>query len=395
MRILCVNDLPLGTGGGAEVYATRLNAALRKRGHEIELFAGEVTHVGAARALDLWDPVARSTLIERIRETQPDVVHFHNVIRDLSVATLLVPAPRVLTAHDMRLAGIADPRDSLVLRAVDAGVKRPLDRFVARHALDEIVAVSNPVAEHLRAAGFARVTTLELPAAKPAGPVLAVERCADLAYVGRISEDKGLRVLLAAWARISDHFPTERLLIAGDGPLLDELSRTPQPGVTFLGRLAQADVSRLLGSVRGVIVPSLPRLRPEAGPLSVVEAAAHGRPVIGSDDPGVVALASGLPGCRVLPAGDVDALAAAMLALLRDAASAARDGRVNAAAARKRHDADRLAEKMEPVFAAAIQGYELRTRAASGNSGEQLATGVSPRPHRWRRHRQLTSQRSA
>ena len=37
----------------------------------------------------------------------------------------------------------------------------------------------------------------------------------------------------------------------------------------------------------------------------MVEAAAHGRPVIGSDDPGIAALAAGLPGCITVPAGDV------------------------------------------------------------------------------------------
>ena len=103
MRVMLVNDLPTDDpgGGGAEVYVGRLMAALARAGHEIDVFAGQVRHAGAARVLDLWDPRARAKLVRRVQQTRPDVVHFHNVVRELSVAALLVPAPRVLTAHDI------------------------------------------------------------------------------------------------------------------------------------------------------------------------------------------------------------------------------------------------------------------------------------------------------
>jgi glycosyltransferase involved in cell wall biosynthesis len=366
LRVLLVNDLPVDdpTGGGAEVYVGRLMSALRQAGHDVDLFAGQVRHEGAERLLDLWDRRARSTLVRRVVETRPDVVHFHNVVRELSVAALLVPAPRVLTAHDMRLAGTVDPRPPSIRGFVDRHVKRRIDTAVARRALDEIVAVSEPVADSLAAAGFLRVTTAPAPASLPTHPVESPADCTDLAYIGRLSEDKGLFVLLAAWRAISERHPASRLLIAGDGPLSGELAGIRDESVRYLGRLDGAGVSKLLGSVRGVIVPSLPGLRPEGAPLAVVEAAAHGRPVVGSDDPGIAALAGVLPGCILVPAGNVGALASQLGRLLCDSLHAAELGRLNAEAARVAHAPERLVNCMEQVYERAIAARRpsVRTR---------------------------------
>jgi glycogen synthase len=358
VRVLLVNDLPAGDGsGGAEVYLERLTRALMSAGHEIDVFAGEVRHTGAARVLDLWDPYARARLGARVRSWAPDVVHFHNVVRELSVAALLVPAPRVLTAHDMRLAGTVDPRPASpagLTGLVDRHLKRRLDTAVARRALDEVVAVSEPVATGLRDAGFTRVTALPAPAPTPSHPLCPPAECADLAYVGRLSEDKGLFILLQAWRLISERHPGSRLIVAGDGPLQEELARSGDESVRFVGRLSADAVSRLLGSVRAVAVPSLPRLRPEGAPLVVVEAAAHGRAVVGSDDPGIVAMAAGLPGCVTVAAGDARALADQLDRLLSEPARAGRLGAANLAAAAEDHAPQRLAERMQEVYARAI-----------------------------------------
>jgi glycosyltransferase involved in cell wall biosynthesis len=366
MRVLLVNDLAIGDPerGGAEVYVDRLAGALAGAGHEIDLFAGEVRHTGAGRVLDLWDPRARARLVNRTRATRPDVVHFHNVVRELSVAALLVPAPRVLTAHDMRLAGTVDPRAGALRGLVDRQLKRRLDATVARRALDEVVAVSERVAESLRAAGFSRVTTMPPPAPIPVCALRSPDDCTDLAYVGRLSQDKGLFVLLQAWRLISERHPTSQLLVAGDGPLLDELRQVGDESVRFLGRLGSDAVSRLLGSVRAVVVPSLPQLRPEGSPLSVVDAAAHGRPVIGSDDPGIAALAAVLTGCVLSPAADVRALAAHLDRLLSEPAQAARLGKANAEASRAEHAPEHLAALMEQVYQRAIRARPPRVRTA-------------------------------
>ncbi len=130
----------------------------------------------------------------------------------------------------------------------------------------------------------------------------------------------------------------------------------------FLGRLDASALSRLLGSVRAVVVPSLPQLRPEGTPLAVVDAAAHGRPVIASDDPGIAALAGVLPGCVMTSAGDVLGLAAALERMLNEPAHAARLGAANAEASRTEHAPENLAARMEQVYLRAIESRRPRVR---------------------------------
>jgi glycosyltransferase involved in cell wall biosynthesis len=357
VRILCVNDRCIDDpeAGGAEVYLGRLVDGLRASGDDVSVFAGYVTHAGVGRALDLWDPAVRRQLATLVVRERPDVVHFHNVTRELSVSSLLVPAPRVLTAHDMTLAGTPDPRRSAMVAVADRMVKRPLDRLVARRCLDEVVAVSGPVGERLRSAGFPRVTVLPVPVAAPTSAPHPVSECSDVVFVGRWSADKGVLVLIEAWRRICRELPESRLVLAGDGPLRAEVEEAVVGlPIDLLGRLTPEGVSRLLGRARVVVVPSQPHLRPEGASLATAEAAAHGRPVVCSNDPAVLDVASALPGCTAVPAGDVDRLAAAIRRLVVDREFAVRRGAANARTALGTYGIERLVEGMHEVYARAI-----------------------------------------
>src|SRR5438094_336584 len=110
MRILMVNDMAIESGWGVESHLTRLTEGLRAAGDTVEFFAGEVLHTGPGKMLDVWDPFARRTLRRRAERFDPDVVHYHNVVRELSVSVLGVPArvPGVMTVHEHRLLGVPD-----------------------------------------------------------------------------------------------------------------------------------------------------------------------------------------------------------------------------------------------------------------------------------------------
>lgn len=93
-------------------------------------------------------------------------------------------------------------------------------------------------------------------------------------YVGRLSEEKGIRNLLKYWP------DDERLKIYGDGPLrsLVESKVTNSANIIYHGHLDRRDISEALASSRGLIFPSE---CVEGGiPLSYVEALAAGRPVV-------------------------------------------------------------------------------------------------------------------
>jgi glycosyltransferase involved in cell wall biosynthesis len=98
-------------------------------------------------------------------------------------------------------------------------------------------------------------------------------------FAGRLSDEKGLWILLDAWRNLSD-IP---LKVVGEGPLgpaLKEFCRNEGLSVEFLGMQSRSDVGRLMQQARALIFPSLWF---ECMPLTVLEAWAAGAPVIASD----------------------------------------------------------------------------------------------------------------
>jgi glycosyltransferase involved in cell wall biosynthesis len=350
VRVLFVNDLRVGEGGGAEVVLGRQVDALREAGHEVHVWAGEVSHGGIGKALDVWDPFARRAFRSFAERVRPDVVHHHNVLRELSVSVLGVPTgtPQVLTAHDERLLGVHDQQWHGARALVARAVKDPLDQRTVRRRVDAVAAVSAGLTARLVQAGFpARHLTVPGPPGVSAGP--APSASMSVLYLGRLDRDKGFDVLLQAWPAVRREHPSAWLVVAGDGPLRPE----GVEGVQALGRVAPADVADLLSAARVVVVPSVPSLRPEGSPLVAVEAAWAGRPLVVSDDPGLVELSGWLTGTRVVPAGSSAALAAALSAALASGSAADAEGRANLAGF-ARHAPDRCAADLVDLYASLL-----------------------------------------
>jgi glycosyltransferase involved in cell wall biosynthesis len=367
VRVLVVNDLPPGGASGAEVHVELLVDGLRRGGDDVAVHThGGGARRGLSRFADAWDPAARAELDRVVREWQPDVLHFHNVVRELSAAVLGAAPhlPRVLTAHDGRLLGDADGRGA-ALRLYQSRLRAPVDAAVARRRVDRVLAVSAPLADRLRAAGFPDVVHAPNWAAAPVAPTLPPELSQDVAFVGRLDHDKGVHLLVEAFEDAALDRPGARLLLAGAGPLAEPLRRTEavQSGrVVLLGVLDRAGVSCLLGSARAVALASLPARRPEGAPLALVEGLVHGRPLLVSDDPGCAELAAGAGSGAaglVVPAGDRRALADALRRLLADdvlTASLAAGAR----AAGERHGEQAGLAAVRAAYAHVLQGAAAR-----------------------------------
>lgn len=97
-------------------------------------------------------------------------------------------------------------------------------------------------------------------------------------FVGRLSPEKGLRTLVAAWKRLNISIP---LRIVGDGPLRCELAAAVNgsKSVSFEGHLPRDKVLEALVGARFLVFPSEWY---EGLPLTIVEAFACGVPVIAS-----------------------------------------------------------------------------------------------------------------
>lgn len=99
-----------------------------------------------------------------------------------------------------------------------------------------------------------------------------------LLYAGRLTEEKGLRVLLQCWKSAPD---LPMLKIVGTGPLQDEVHQAASslPNLQWHGNRSSEDVLELMGNATALICPSLWY---EGMPRVVIESLAVGTPVIAS-----------------------------------------------------------------------------------------------------------------
>ena len=93
-------------------------------------------------------------------------------------------------------------------------------------------------------------------------------------FVGRISEEKGLRTLLKSWEAMAEHV---ELKIAGSGPLAELL--TDNNKVIALGRQTATQIQQLMQQAAFLVFPSEWY---EGFPMVLLEAFAQGLPVLAS-----------------------------------------------------------------------------------------------------------------
>ncbi len=138
-------------------------------------------------------------------------------------------------------------------------------------------------------------------------------------FVGRPFKPKGGEILLEAWRRVSAQIPEAELIIVGP-------KRNPVPdsrrAVTWLGRLDRAE---LAVQYRAASVFVLPSMFDGWGHV-FVEAMGHGLPCIGTDCCAMPEIIEHEVSGLLVPRGEPEPLADAVIKLLTDTATAARMG---------------------------------------------------------------------
>ncbi|WP_165969338.1 glycosyltransferase [Actinomadura sp. KC06] len=331
--------------GGVAVYVGQVVGDQRKRGWEVAVACpagGDLPARCAAAGVPWFNwPAGRGpgprTLLESlslrrlVKGFGPDVVHLHSSKAGLAGRLLRRPhgTPTIFQPHGWSWLAAAGHQDAL---------SRRWERLAARWS-DALVCVGvGELREGMRAGvrgpyrlvrngvdrrrfqpadAIARLgarTRLGLPAGVP----LAV-------CVGRLTRQKGQDVLVAAWPGVIARCPSARLAIIGDGEDLDVLRRERGAGVTFVP--AVRDPRDWLAASNVVVLPS----RWEGLPLTALEALATGRPLVGTDVPGITEIVR--PGMGALvPADDPAALADEVARRLLFPAIAESEGRAAAAA---------------------------------------------------------------
>jgi glycosyltransferase involved in cell wall biosynthesis len=292
----------------------------------------------AAAGKIIYSLEARTKLKELLRARRPDFAHVHNIYHHISPSILGLLAeegiPTVLTAHDLKLlcpsytmltGGAVCERckggrlhnvvahrcmkGSLALSALiylESTVHRLFGLY--RNNLARVVLPSRFYQAKFQEWGWPAEKLTYIPNFIEAGQYTALPDPGDyFLYFGRLSPEKGVATLLRAAA-----LAQVKLRIAGAGPDeadLRTLAATVGAQVEFLGVIRGEALSELVSGSRCVVLPSEWY---ENAPMSVLEAFAMGKPVLGADIGGIPEMV--LPGETgfLFASGDVEQLAARM-----------------------------------------------------------------------------------
>lgn len=358
---------------------------------------GKLALLGAT----VWHRAAAARVAALVREHRVDVCHFHNTFPLMSPAVYAAAraagAAVVQTLHNFRLLcpGANLYRDGVVCekcvgksvplggvvhkcyrdsRAASLATAAMLTTHRAlgtwRDGVDAYITPTRFAREKFIAGGLPAEKIVVKPNFVDPDPGSAANGGAGgyAIFVGRLSHEKGLDTLLAAWSHLGG---AVKLKIVGDGPLAGDVKAAAarDASVEWLGQRAMDDVLELIGAAAVLVMPS--NCYETFGRVAI-EAFAKGTPVIASNHGAPADVVDeGRTGLRFKP-GDGADLAAKVRRLLADDAARARmraevrrefeskyTGAANyemlvkvyqqAVARRQRHDNPAPAENIAPV----------------------------------------------
>jgi glycosyltransferase involved in cell wall biosynthesis len=392
MRILQVVNWHRN-GGGSDFMARATVQVLREAGHDVRLMAHNSNAYGgvkgklAAALTGVYSPAALAEVRECLATDPPDLVHIHEVYPHHSPwiirAFARAGVPVVMTCHDFRLTcpvathlhqsktcvrcaggntawcaikNCRANRAESAAFALRAGVAnafglhtRHIARFIApsKFMRDTIAKEKGIPLDR-----FHVVSNLIRPVA-PAPRELGNY----VAFVGRITPEKGIETLLEAARRCE-----VPIKIAG-GPVPEEFRARAPRNITWMGQLEGGELESFYAGARFLVVPSF--LEPFG--LVVGEAMLHGRPVLGANSGALPELIRpGIDG-ELFTTGDAESLAHHMTALWNDPARCLRLGETAERDARQNYTEVKYYTRIMVVYKQAMEGG--KQRPALGMAG--------------------------
>ena len=314
MRILTIHNYYQVRGGEDECHEIEVKL-LREHGHHVDIYTENNEQVSAFNILSLaaktvWSLKALNEVTQQLRLQLYDVVHVHNFFPLISPSVFYAASaegiPVFQTLHNYRLLcpnalffrngkvcedclGKVVPYPGVLhgcyrgSKSLSAGVATMLTTHQMMQTWKK------KVKGHIALTEFARKKFIEggLPAeqifVKPnfvhPDPGVGGGNGGYALFVGRLSIEKGLDTLLAAWEQLGYAIP---LKIVGDGPLSEQVKAATKEisGLEWLGHQPLQKVYDLIGDATCLIMPS--KWYETFGRV-IIEAFAKGTPAIASN----------------------------------------------------------------------------------------------------------------
>jgi glycosyltransferase involved in cell wall biosynthesis len=347
--------------GGGERHLADLANALGQRGHEVfaalspaspvraelrSLPSGNILELPMRNSLNLASAVKLSRFV---REHQIEIVHAH-VARDYPLAALAAgrsQARLVLTRHVLfplhRIHKLTLRRTSRVIAVSRAVVESLYASSI--FAPEKIATIHNGIDIER----FASVKTGRVPNQK-----------LRIGMVGHIAPIKGQEDFVRAAATVQTDRDDVEFIIAGEDKSQSRENRVALEKLISDLKLDDAieligwvdDVANLLSTLDLFVSPA----RSEPFGLSIVEAMAAGVPVVASASEGAREIIEDKQTGRLAPVGDIEAMATAILDLLKDRAERRRLADNALVSVHEHFSLEKMVERTVEVYAAALTG---------------------------------------
>lgn len=386
-KLRVVQIVPMLTSGGAERVAVHIVRGLNRQRYEPVVISltgrlgCDLDHLLEEAGVEAhylnkrlgFDHRMYYRLPAVLKECRPDIVHTHLHVFRYALPFLL----------QLKKASLLHTVHNLAEREIEPRL-RWLQRFALNHGIAP-VAVAEEVAVSLaRLYGIqgCRVISNGIPTDQYARPLTPRKEWRaregfsedDVLFVcvGRFAPQKNHALLLKAFQQGPASHPNARLVLVGEGVLLEQLEEQAKclrldRQVHFLG--LRTDIPDVLGASDAFVLSS----DYEGNPLSVMEAMASGLPIVSTAVGGVPSIfESGREGILVQP-GDVQGLSNAMTLLLRNPELRQFLGMAAARRAREEFDVSRMVQAYEALYETLVdQAHSLKARGAIPQQGLPL-----------------------
>lgn len=344
MKILMGIDYYRPNVSGLTLYVEQLSEGLVRRGHEVtvlthrhlpELAPSNVENgvrvVRAPVAARVGKALVSPAIISRALSELPrsDVLHLHAPLVNavpLAFLASTLRVPIVVTYHcDLQPPPRLGQRFVEVLaRASQQFALERCDRVITY--TEDYARNTRPLHDRLEKVGWILPPVADPPetgrAAREVRERYGIRGSPVLLFLGRFAEEKGLPVLLEAFARIRERFPEAAVVLAGAQHVAGEtvweevepLLADSSSGVFATGIVPPAQIADLFKISDVLVLPSINST--ESFGLVQVEAMLSGVPVVASNLPGVRQPVRMTGMGEIAPIGDAAGLARQILKVL-------------------------------------------------------------------------------
>ena len=316
MKVLLVHNR-YQQRGGEDVVVDAETCLLEGRGIAVQrldadndAIHGALAKIRISASQFAGSPDMRHRVEHALKEFRPDIVHVHNWFPTISASIFRqcksAGIPVVHTIHNYRLlcAGATLFRDGRVCEdCIGTSLRSPGIRHRCyrdsrmgtaaatlgmlahwtmgtwHHSVDRFIALTEFSRQKLIEGGLPNQKIAVKPNFVDPVPEPGSGDGGYFLYAGRLTEEKGIRVLLDCWTSAPGLPP---LWIVGDGPLREEVQNAAvtSGNVHWLGMKSSEEVVFLMKHARATLCPSLWY---EGMPRVVIESLAVGTPVVASN----------------------------------------------------------------------------------------------------------------